>query len=726
MNDNEGVKNPPLLEAALRAMESVNQDRASLQNDIGYNGTDTRFGQSLFAWIADGKRLSEKQARAGVKMLGKYRNTQLPVFGIDYDLMLKEVDEWAWPSTLKSEERAQHYFEVVNDVTIRLESPYFRTDLVKAIKALPPGMKRWDPAKKEWTFATDPITLAAVRTISETLDIPIRGLEVFEAAQTDALRRIDASRAVDTEFDLDAPEGHEFFRFQVAGIKHLIDIMPRFNGYLGDEMGLGKTIQALGYLRATRKLPALIIVPNVAKLGWVAHVKAWMPEAKVRVLNGGKVRPEAIRFADVVILNYDILAKWRDALMAREWAVLICDEAHYIKNKAARRTQAVVGHKPKSGPYVPGLKDVAAEKLLLSGTATLNRATELIEQLKVLGWIGKDRPMGTVSQFLANYGGSPNSWGAWDGIVPAEKLNELNLRMRALGYIRREKRDYTLPDGTVVPGVLPDLPPILPAAVPLEMDNREEYDRILADLRVHFEIMADKDREFLAMLATLDPSERERARRAYISDRERRALKAKRLVLYEALKQAAARGKLASAIAWIEDFLESSETKKLIVFGHHEEINRALADRFQAPYIIGGMKAEDRLAAEVRFQNDPSARVIVLSIMAASVSLTLTAASDVAFIEYPWRPGDIEQAIGRAYGRVNDPHGVLAWYLVAAETVDESIAKLLDLKRVITTATNRGAAEESEGIMDLLQKALGGTVLSDDELGQASQPDASS
>src|SRR6202042_1763644 len=55
-------------------------------------------------------------------------------------------------------------------------------------------------------------------------------------------------------------------------------------------------------------------------------------------------------------------------------------------------------------------------------------------------------------------------------------------------------------------------------------------------------------------------------------------LRAQRLAQLGTLQRLAARGKLAAALAWIEDFLASGEP--LVVFARHVEVQRAVIDRF--------------------------------------------------------------------------------------------------------------------------------------------------
>ena len=114
-------------------------------------------------------------------------------------------------------------------------------------------------------------------------------------------------------------------------------------------------------------------------------------------------------------------------------------------------------------------------------------------------------------------------------------------------------------------------------------------------------------------------------------------LRAERLAQLNTLRRLAARGKLGPALAWIDDFLESEEP--LVVFASHREIQEMVVQRFpDALHVVGADKAVDRDAAVQAFQDPDGPQLIVCSTRVAGQGITLTRASNVAFLDLEWSP----------------------------------------------------------------------------------------
>ena len=244
---------------------------------------------------------------------------------------------------------------------------------------------------------------------------------------------------------------------------------------------------------------------------------------------------------------------------------------------------------------------------------------------------------------------------------------------------------------------------MLPMALP--PDAQKQYDRVEADVVGWMAQRAANDAEFLASIADLDPAAQEQARAERGRDAAYRAAQAETLVKMEQLKQVAAAGKLDAVKQWAADFLESGE--KLVVFAWHTAVVDEFAREFGAPSITGQTPLVARQAAVDRFQTDPECKVIVCNIQAGGVGITLTASSNVLFVEYPWNPGLLDQAADRTH-RIGQHYPVTIWQSVAAGTVEEDILETIGQKRsVIVQATDaQGEGAGAGSVMNEVVRRL--------------------
>ncbi len=447
--------------------------------------------------------------------------------------------------------------------------------------------------------------------------------------------------------------GGELKPFQRAGVSYLL---ARRRAFLADEQGLGKTIEALAAVEAAGAYPAVVVCPASLKLNWLRELERWLPQRSARALsgNGGGDEEGARVAADFTVVNYDIVAARLQELCALAPGALVLDESHYCKNAAAKRTQAV----QRLSAVVP--RDGLV--LALSGTPVTNRPAELISQLRILGRL---EDFGSGVRFGQRFRG-------------ADAHLRLHWHLRARCFVRRLKAD-----------VLPQLPAKTRAILPVELDNEAEYRLAERDLVAWLRSQPLDLRELDAKVAA--------------------ALRAERLVRCNALKLLAARGKLHAALAWIHDFRSSGEP--LVVFAYHREIQRAVLARFpSALHILGEDSAASRDAALQAFQAARGGEqhgLIVCSLETAGHGITLTRSSNVAFLELAWTPATHDQAEDRCH-RIGQQDAVNASYLLAADTIDETISTLLERKRAVIGAVTDGLDDEQEGVLDALVRELRG------------------
>lgn len=158
--------------------------------------------------------------------------------------------------------------------------------------------------------------------------------------------------------------------------------------------------------------------------------------------------------------------------------------------------------------------------------------------------------------------------------------------------------------------------------------------------------------------------------------------------------------------------------EKLILFAHLKEVIGSLKQAFPASVTVtGGDSMEERDKAVTAFQKcgkcgirldnhknitdhewEPSdTNLIICSIKAAGVGLTLTASSRVGFIEFPWTAADCDQCEDRAH-RIGQKDNVQCVYFLGHKTIDEKIYEIIQRKRKI--------AEQITGTQEVIEESI--------------------
>lgn len=414
--------------------------------------------------------------------------------------------------------------------------------------------------------------------------------------------------------------GLNYLPYQEGGISIARD---RNAVLFGDEMGLGKTIQAIGWLNCHPEIEScLVVCPATLKINWAREMDKWLVSPCV----------------DVTIVNYDVLHKLD---LSQHYDVAILDEAHYIKNNKARRSQ-----------FCRMIR--ADNKIALTGTPILNRPIEL---WNVLHWLDPLRwPVSSYMPYAIRYCGAfqrrikvrgtyRKVW-VMDG---ASNLDELREHLRPL-MIRRLKAD-----------VLKDLPPKRRQIIELPTTG------LSPDLREQLRI------------CTMSVQGLEHAYRDNVQKLES-ALQVAWMNMAE-VRHEAGLVKASKALELIQDAIEASG--KVVVFAHHRDViaqlTEALVD-YRPAVITGDTPHPARQTAVDAFQTDPGVRVFIGQIQAAGVGITLTAASHVIFVELDWTPGVVSQAEDRCH-RIGQKDSVLVQHLVLEGSLDAHMAKALVRKQ---------------------------------------------
>jgi SNF2 family DNA or RNA helicase len=537
-------------------------------------------------------------------------------------------------------------------------------------RALPKTAKfRWDPDRRIW-WTDDPKRAA---TLAEYCDDSARAAIDNHTKAVQAA--VEASRAIDADAEIPAPEGLAYLPFQKAGIVYGSN---REVTIIGDEMGLGKTIQALGIVNADQTVKSvLVICPASLRLNWQREAERWL----VRPMSIG-IANQTFPETDLVIINYDILRKHREALRSRTWDLLVVDECHYLKNPKTIRTIEVLG-KWHRDPQLALSPIPARRRLYLTGTPIVNRPIELWPILHSTGRPEWRNWRAYVERFCD---GEQTRWG-WD-VKGASNLGELQEILRSTIMVRRLKKD-----------VLTDLPAKRRQVIELPANGALDV--------VRSENAAWRQRE--AVLEALQTAVELAKASEDQADYEAavQALREGYMVAFtemSALRHETARAKVPYVVEHVLEAVDSSG--KVVLFGHHKDVLHAINDGLreggiETVLLTGDMTAVERQESVDRFQTDDDVKVFIGTIGAAGVGITLTAASHVVFAELDWVPGNMSQAEDRCH-RIGQSESVLVQHLVLEDSLDARIAKtIVEKQDVIDRALDKAssAIDRSWGTM---------------------------
>ena len=417
---------------------------------------------------------------------------------------------------------------------------------------------------------------------------------------------------------------------------------------IGDEPGLGKTLQSIGIVDTADAYPCLVICPSSLKINWQREFEKFTDKSALVLDNAVRTTwPYLLSMGmhQVAVVNYESLRKYfvwdiragksfrlKDVVFCPQikmFKSIIIDESHRVKDPSAQQTI-----------FTKGLSVGKEWVILLSGTPVVNRPEDLVAQLSIMGRL---QEFGGRSQFMADYCTDPKDKKAEQPV----RLSMLSDKLYAGCMIRREKAK-----------VLPQLPDKTRVDLYVDISNQDEYGLAAADLA-----------EYLRQYTECTDWE------------IRRKMRMEALVRFMTLRQLATLGKVAQAVDFIRTFLSSG--KKLIVFCSLHEVVDSLVKAFPGAgtvTVTGRDSAVSKQASVDAFQNNPDTMLIICSIKAAGVGLTLTASSSVAFLELPWTFCDCCQCEDRAH-RIGQKDNVTCYYLLAKGTIDHAVYNLIQDKK---------------------------------------------
>lgn len=444
------------------------------------------------------------------------------------------------------------------------------------------------------------------------------------------------------------------YDYQRRGIQYMLTKKRTFNC---DDMGLGKTMQSIAAISIAKAYPCLVVSPAAMKVTWQREFFKFIGK-KAIILDDSNRNEWHQMFVtgvcNIFITNYESLKKYfirgnigkrvttKSILLDRRVALfksIIVDECHRCKEKSTKWSK-----------YLERICQQKEYIFMLTGTPMVTRTKDLVQQLRIMGRL---EDFGGARRFISRYGGKN---------VSPVMLSELNYRLWQTCYFRRDKSL-----------VLKELPDMIRQYRIIDITNRGEYEKAENDLRGYLQEYTECDDEKL-----------------------KAAIRSEAIVKIGVLRRLSAEGKMQEAISFIKDILDADQ--KLIVFAAHKSVVAKIKKCFRDAVTVTGDDNQDQKQKSVdKFQNDPDCRLIILNIKSGGVGITLTAASNVLFVEFPWTAADCDQCECRAY-RNGQKNVVSCTYLLGHDTFDEDMYDIINRERgesALVTGSKSSAEERT-------------------------------
>ena len=462
----------------------------------------------------------------------------------------------------------------------------------------------------------------------------------------------------------------KLYRFQKQGIAFGIGKYARL--LIADEMGVGKTVQAIGLSSFyINEWPVLVICPSSLKFAWRDEVSTWLNEIlslkDVQVIK--KTKDEFKENKKYYIISYDLSVRMIEKIIEKNFQFIIADEAHYLKNRLAKRTTLLT-------PILQKAKRV----VLLTGTPIMAKPMEIFPLLHIL------RPdhFKSFVEFGARYCDPKKNFGSFTDYSGSSNTKELNAILNKFIMIRRLKKD-----------VLSELPPKKRQKIEISTDKK--IIKVLKDLMEKSTAKFEKllgtqlDMETLGINIEDLKGDNEKNNNIENSDQKDNSTDNESIVnKFNKAYMLTGQSKLPGIRDYVNYLIDNS--CKFLIFAHHTEILDAIEevvveDKVQYIRIDGNVKIEYRENLVHEFQNNDECLVAILSITACATGLTLTKASTVVFAELYFTPSIMIQAEDRVHRIGQEGNCVNIHYLFGDNTLDVLLFRKLNEKQNIVSNT---------------------------------------
>ena len=422
--------------------------------------------------------------------------------------------------------------------------------------------------------------------------------------------------------------------YQIDGVKWLLTLYKySLGGILADDMGLGKTIETIAFINAIKNdKPILIVSPKSLVFNWVSEFNKFAKDIPVYPIIGTVEERKKIikkikndKFG-VYFISYDSLRNEYENLLDFNFDLVILDEAQFIKNIHAKKTNAV--------KQINALHTIA-----LTGTPIENNIYDLWSIFDFL-----------MPHYLLDYEDFK------DNFESDEEYYKIVKDKVAPFILRRRKED-----------VLKDLPEKFEVIVTTEMstEQRKLYDafRLKAKEELKSKDGSSHVMEVLSIITRLrqicvDPS-------TFVENFTGES--GKITMLKEIIERRMAEG---HRFLIFSQFVSALNIVK-------EEIEKMGIKYFM---ITGDTNAKERLNICNEFNDNEEYKIVLISLKAGGTGLNLVGADIVIHLDPWWNYSAQNQASDRAH-RIGQTRTVEVIKLIAENSIEERVVSLQDEKK---------------------------------------------